>query len=94
MKINQNSTHYDERGRTNILNEQNTRFDFFFCHYTNNTRKTLFKFIGKIKRLFVFSEEMFNLEILSHEQILHVTSHLLESIIPNGPNDEGSATEA
>ena len=63
----------------NILNEQNTRFDLFETVITVIIQEQNFlNLLGKIKWSFVFSEEMFNLEILSPKQISHVKSHLLE----------------
>ena len=65
------------------LHDQNTRFDLFEAVVTLIIQEQHFlTLLGKIKRSFVFTEEVFNLEILTHEQISNVKSHLSELYSP------------
>lgn len=62
-----------------ILGGQNTRLNLFETLVTLIVQEQHFlNFLGKIKRSFVFTEEMFSLEILTREQIVNIKNHLSE----------------
>ena len=81
-----NNTETINRNLQNLadsLHDENTRHDLFQPVVTLIVQEQHFlTFLGKIKRLFVFTEEMFNLEILTHEQTSNVKSHLSELYSP------------
>lgn len=61
------------------LNDQNTRFELFETVITLIVQEQdLLNLLGKIKRSFIFTDERFNLEILTHEQISSIKDHLLK----------------
>ncbi|XP_031789078.1 uncharacterized protein LOC116418037 [Nasonia vitripennis] len=67
------------RNLMKTLNDQNTRFELIETVVTLIVQEQHFlNLLGKIKRSFVFIDEKFNLEILTHEQILSIKTHLLE----------------
>ncbi|XP_076546662.1 uncharacterized protein LOC143305748 [Osmia lignaria lignaria] len=63
----------------NTLSEQSTRLDLFEAIITLITQEQHFlNLLEKIKRSFVFSGEVFDLEILTYEQMSDIKAHLLK----------------